>query len=334
MKRASRPSGLPVTLLAALWLASPVPAVAGEPADAARLVAEAERALDEGRAEDAVAVYQRLAAERPDDPRLQAQLGRALSLADRYGEAVEALERAVAGGVRDVRTLLFLGSALWESGRPEAADPVLEQAAAAARGTGAELIAQHQLGRLRLWAGHPGAAVAPLERAVVLRPEAPDPRLDLARALAGAERTEEAVAAFRAVLERVPDSHHARWGLAQALLRLGRRDEAATELAAYRDLYEASQERTRRFMLQRTEIDRGWHLLGSGRLAEAEAVFRELIATHGEGVEALFGLARAHAAQGDHAAAAEALERAVALAPDRDDLRRVLAQERLAAEGG
>jgi hypothetical protein len=169
---------------------------------------------------------------------------------------------------------------------------------------------------------------------VALRPEAPTPRLDLARALDGAGRPEEAVAAYRAVLERAPDSHHARWGLAQALLRLGRRDEAAAELGAYRELYAANQERTRQVMLQRSEIDRGWHLIGTGRPGEAETVFRELIASHGEGVDPLLGLARALAGQGDHAGAAGALERAVTLAPDRQDLRRLLAQERLAAEGG
>jgi len=324
-----RPSVLGVLLAAVL--ASAVPAVAQGPAGP---LAEAERALDEGRAADAAEIYRQLAAEHPDDARLQALLGRALSLSDRYGEAAEALERAVAGGADDLRTLLFLGSALWESGRPEEADPVLERAAAASRGTGAEFLAHHQLGRLRLWAGRPEAALPALERAVALRPDAPTPRLDLARALDGAGRTEEAVAAYRAVLERAPDSHHARWGLAQALLRLGRRDEAAVELAAYRELYAANQERTRQIMLQRSEIDRGWHLIGAGRPGEAEAVFRDLIASHGEGVDPLLGLARALAGQGDHAGAAGALERAVSLAPDREDLRRLLAQERLAAEGG
>lgn len=322
---------IPVALAAAASLAAPAGAA---PADAAQRIAEAERALDQGRTGEAVSIFESLAAERPDDPQLQARLGRALSFADRYREAAEALERATAAGVRDVRTLLFLGSALWESGRPEAADPVLEQAASAARGTGAEFLAHHQLGRLRLWAGRPEAAIPALERAVELRPRAADPRLDLARALAGADRAEEAVAAFRAVLELEPQSHHARWGLAQALLRLGRRDEAAVELAAYQELYAASQERTRQIMFQRTEVDRGWHLIGTGRPADAARVFRDLLASYGEEVDPLVGLARALAGQGDHAGSAAALERAVSLAPDRTDLRRLLAQERLAAEGG
>lgn len=324
-------SGAALVALSLAIAAPAVPRAADPPAAADGLLAEAEHAVDAGRPEDAVAIYRDLAAKRPDDPEIQALLGRALSLADRYGEAVDALERAVGGGVRDLRTLLFLGSALWESGRPAEADAVLEEAVAASRGTAAELLAHHELGRLRLWAGRAREAIPLLERATVLRPGAATPRLDLARALAMADRPEEAVSAFRKAVDLAPDSHHARWGLAQALLRLGRREEAAVELAAYRELYAADQERTRRVMLQRAEIDRGWHRIRSGRPAEAEAVFRALIADHGEAVDPLLGLARALAAQGDHAGAADVLERAVTLAPDRDDLRRLLDYERLRA---
>jgi len=277
-----------------------------------------------------VAVYRGLVAERPGDVSLLANLGRVLALADRYGEAAEVLERAVEGGAGDVRTLLFWGSALWESGRPAAAEPVLARAAEAARGTGAEFLARLQLGRLRLWAGRPGEAVEPLARAVALRPEAPDAHLDLARALDGAGRTAEAIEAFRRVVELSPESHYARWGLAQALARAGRRDEAARELEVYRELYEADQERTRRIRREEEALQRGLHLLENGRPAEAAEVFRGMA----PGVEALVGLARAAAAQGDRAGAAAALERAVALAPDRQDLRRMLGEARLAAEEG
>ncbi|HUF77360.1 MAG TPA: tetratricopeptide repeat protein, partial [Thermoanaerobaculia bacterium] len=50
--------------------------------------------------------------------------------------------------------------------------------------------------------------------------------------------------------------------------------------------------------------------------------------------EALAGLARALALQGDAAGAVAALERAVTLAPDREELRRWLAEARLAATEG
>lgn len=314
----------PALALLTLLMPGALFAQAGDP------VAAAERAVAEGRVEEAVAVYRGLAAARPGDARLLANLGRVLALADRYGEAAEVLERAVGLGADDLRTLLFWGSALWESGRPEAAEPVLARAAEASRETGAEFLAVHQLGRLRLWTGRPAEAVEPLERAVTLRPGAADARLDLARALDGAGRTEEAIAAFRRVVELSPDSHYARWGLAQAFARAGRRDEAARELEVYRELYEADQERTRRIRREEEALQRGLHLLESGRPAEAAEVFRGMA----PGVDPLVGLARAVAAQGDAAGAVAALERAVALAPDRQDLRRMLGEARLAAEEG
>ncbi|HUP43603.1 MAG TPA: FG-GAP-like repeat-containing protein, partial [Thermoanaerobaculia bacterium] len=237
--------------------AVPPPAAGGAPAPAsAPFPAEVERALEDGRVEEAVALARSLAAARPDDERALALLGRALALARRFGEAAEVLERAVALGADDVRTLLFYGSALWESGRPEAADPVLERAAAAAAGTGAEFLARHQLGRLRLWLGRPAEAVEPLERAAALRPGDAEARLDLARALERAGRVEEAITAFRRAVELAPESHHARWGLAQALSRAGRRQEAAAELEVYRRLLAADQERVRRSQLEQEALDR------------------------------------------------------------------------------
>lgn len=297
------------------------------------LVAAAERAIERGRPEAAAALYRRAVDAQPEAPRLVAALGRSLALADRYGESADVLKRAVALGAGDARTRFYLGSALWESGRYDEAEAALRRAAAEAAGTAAEPVVRQQLGRLLLWVGRPEEAVEPLERVVALRPGAADGRLDLARALEGSGRTGEALAAYRRAAELAPNSHHARWGLAQLLARTGRREEAEEELEAYRQLYEADQERTRRSLLEESEIDRGWHLIRSGRPGEAEEVFRGLVQGLGGGTAALVGLARAQAAQGDHDGAAGTLERAVALEPDRPDLRRALAEARLAASG-
>ncbi len=296
---------------------------------AAALAAGVERALAAGDADRAVALAEQALALDPDSARLEALTGRALALAERFGAAAGHLRRAVELGAGDVRTLLFYGSALWESGDVAAAEGPLERAAAAARGTSAEFLAAHQLGRLRLFAGKPQEAIAPLRRAAELGPRAADAQLDLGRALAAAGQTEAAIPVLRRAAELAPDSQYARWGLAQALARSGRKEEAADELKVYRRLYAADQERTARILRQQTELDQGWHLLTSGDPEGAEKVFAGL----DPGIEPLLGLARARAVQGDHAGAVEALERAVSLAPDRQDLRRILAQERLAAQG-
>lgn len=306
--------------------AASAPPRSGHSAEA--LAAGVERAIAAGDTDRAVALAEQALAVEPDSARLEALAGRSLALAERFGEAAGHLRRAVELGADDVRTLLFYGSALWESGDVAGAEGPLERAAEAARGTSAEFLASHQLGRLRLFAGKPEAAVAPLARAVELDPRAADARLDLGRALAAAGRTEAAIPVFRRAVELAPDSHYARWGLAQALARAGKKDEAARELEVYRRLYAADQERTARILRQQTELERGWHLLTSGDPRGAEKVFSAL----DPGIEPLLGLARARAVQGDHAGAVEALERAVSLAPDRQDLRRILAQERLEAE--
>ncbi len=322
------PPAFLVLLLAGSVAAQPAAAPAAGPS-AEVLGAQAEQALAAGDADRGVELATRALALDPGSGRLEALTGRALALAERFGEAATHLGRAIELGEGGVRTLLYYGSALWESGDVAAAEAPLAQAATAARGTPAEFLAAHQLGRLRLFAGRPEAAIEPLRRAVELNARAADARLDLARALASAGRGEEAVDAFRRAVELAPESQYARWGLSQALVRAGRKEEAAGELATYRRLYAADQERTARILRQQAQLDRAWHLLAAGDPEGAEKVF----ATLDPGIESLLGLARARAVQGHHAAAVEALERAVSLAPDRQDLRRILAEERLAAQG-
>ncbi|MFP3938698.1 MAG: tetratricopeptide repeat protein, partial [Thermoanaerobaculia bacterium] len=115
------------------------------------LVAAAERAISQGRAEEAAALYRRAVDAQPEAPRLVAALGRSLALADRYGESADVLERAVALGASDARTRFYLGSALWESGRYDEAEAALRRAAEEAAGSGAEPVVRQQLGRLLLW---------------------------------------------------------------------------------------------------------------------------------------------------------------------------------------
>lgn len=307
-------------------------AASAQPAAApstAELAAGIEGALAAGDTDRAVALATQAVAARPDSAQLQALAGRSLALGKRFDEAAVHLKRAVELGADDVRTLLFYGSALWESGDVAAAEAPLRRAAQAARGTPAEFLTSHQLGRLLLFAGKADEAVAPLRRAVELDPRAPDATLDLGRALAGAGHTDEAIPVFRRAVELAPTSQYACWGLARALAGAGRKDEAAKELETYRKLYAADQARTARVLRQQAELDRGWHLLASGDPQAAEKVFAAL----DPGIDPLLGLARARAVQGHHAAAVEALERAVSLAPDRQDLRQILAQERLAAQG-
>lgn len=302
--------------------------------DPEELIASARRALAEERPAQAVELLGRALDTAGEEGEtggalalgeLHALLGRALVRIDDYAEAADHLARAVELGRDDLGTLLFLGSARWEAQRFESAAETLERAVERSGGTSAEFLAHHQLGRLLLWLGRPSEALGPLERAVEIRPDAFDARLDLARALDRSGASERAVAAYRRALDIVPQSPHAHYGLAQALLRVGERDEAAEALAVYRELYAADQDRTREEFLAEARLARARELFEAGELASAEEIVEGLP----EAPLTLEALGRIRAGRGDYAGAVAALERAVALAPDRDDLRQLLAEARL-----
>ena len=79
------------------------------------------------------------------------------------------------------------------------------------------------LGRLRLAAGRPADALAPLERFLRDEPDHGEARLYLARALAGAGRREDAATAYARADVAAPDVYLER---AELLVAMGRRDDA------------------------------------------------------------------------------------------------------------
>lgn len=259
----------------------------------------------------------------PQSAEAHSALGRAYLLNRQAKPAVEHLGRAVELGASDARTLLHLGSALWETGRPAEAERAFRRVLDSG---GATLIALQQLGHLLLFDGRAAEAVDLLRRASVLLSGDVDLQLHLARALEESGKAAEALAAYRRAVEMSPELARARYGLAQAMLRSGDRAGAARELETYRRLFAAEQERVRQQNVERARLDRGWELLRGGKPQEAAQVFTAL----GDNAEALSGLAFSRSAAGDHRGAVAALEKAVALAPDRADLRLALDEERMA----
>lgn len=253
---------------------------------------------------------------------LHALLGKALLFAQSPQAAIAPLERARALGDASLLTRLYLAAALWESGRPDDAETHYRELA----GSG-NAVAVHQLGRLLLWQGRFADAVPLLERAVAQRPAAADVRFDLAQALAGTDDAGAALAAYRRTVELAPDHYKAHYGLARVLARLGEAEAAREAMATYQRLYAAEQEATRRENLERARLDRGWKAIEDGDYQAAIRHFEGLGATP----ETLAGIAAAWRRLGEPRRAAEQLERAVALAPEREDLRRLLAEARLAA---
>ncbi|HEX3128186.1 MAG TPA: tetratricopeptide repeat protein [Thermoanaerobaculia bacterium] len=297
--------------------------------DLARLLESGRQHLEAGRYPDAVASLEAAARLAPGSPDVHSMLGRAYLLNHQARPAADALERAIELGSQDPRTNLYLGSASWELSRLDMAEQQFRQALGSGSGAAA-LIALQQLGRLLLFQGRAADALDPLRRATVLLPDDVDLQLQLAQALEGAGQADEALAAYRKAAAMAPELARARYSLAQRLQRSGRKEEAAKEMETFRRLTAANEERVRKANLERARLDQGWELLRGGKSREAEALFAQL----GPSPEALSGVAFSRSAAGDHKGAAEALEKAVVLAPERDDLRRALDEERLAAEGG
>jgi tetratricopeptide (TPR) repeat protein len=321
-----------IALTTALFFLLGLPGITARAQDLARLVEDGQRQLESGSYSEAVASLEAAARLAPASAEVCSMLGRAYLLDRQARPAAASLERALELESQDPRTALYLGSASWELGRLDEAERRFRQALASKSGA-ATLIALQQLGRLLLFQGRSAEALDPLQRAAVLLPDDVDLQLQLAQALegiGGEGKPDEALAAYRKAVALAPELARARYGLAQRLQRAGQRDEAAREMETFRRLTRAEQESVHRSNLERARLDRGWELLRGGKAGEAEALFAQL----GESPEALSGVAFSRSAAGDHRGAAAALEKAVVLAPERDDLRRALDEERMAAEGG
>lgn len=255
-----------------------------------------------------------------------ARLGRARALQEEFVGAEEPLRRAVALGRGDPATLLALATTLWENGDVDAAVGAYERALDA---TGRSPAVLHALGRLLAWAGRYEEALAPLQEACRRAPEEALALVDLARALDGAERPAEAVATYRRALELAPEHWEARYRLGLLLLRAGEAEAGREQLELYRRQLAAQQARERAAGLAGARLEEARRLLAGGEVAAATAALEGLP----EGPDVLLVLGLARLAAGDTGGALEALRRAVALAPEREDLRSQLTAVRLAAEG-
>ena len=260
----------------------------------------------------------------PGEPAVHAALGHALMLVDEFRGAVRHLRRAESLGETSPALYLYLGASLWESGDAAGSEAAYRQALERSQRSFAALQA---LGGLLLWQGRYAEAVPVLEEAVRADGNAPNTRLELARALEGAGQREAAVVAYRQLLADTPEMYWAHYNLALLLRAQGDLDGAREQMHQFSEQDRSRQRLTRMRRFSEAQLRFGWALIRAGRHEEARAHFESL----GQGPEALSGLAGALHADGRHAEAAAHLEQAIAQAPRRQDLRLRLAQARLAA---
>lgn len=242
-----------------------------------------------------------------------------------HGDAAAALQRALDLGERSPQTRLMLAGAQWEMGDLAAAEATYR---AAVEATGGDPTSLHQLGSLLLWQGRYEEAIAPLERSLSRTSPTCDLLYDLGRALDGAGQLDRARDTLRRAVNLDPSHAQARYAYARILAQGGATGEARIQMEEWQRLYHAEQEQLYESKLEAARVERGWTLLRSGDAQAAVDQFESLTPS----AESLFGLGSALAALGRNVDAVAALERALALAPDRRDVRRQLALARLAVE--
>jgi Flp pilus assembly protein TadD len=192
-----------------------------------------------GQHADGVAYLLRADAARPNEGRLQSNLGSAYGALQRFDKAVDAYRRAVALHYRDAGVLNNLGLALQGLGRTEEAIDTFRLAI--------ELDPRHDpalfnLGRTRASAGHFREAEADLRRLRDrMAPDAAAERVgevanELARVVIDQGRPEESLEILRAAAASRPDILSLKWHESLVLLLLGRLNEG---WAAYESRWQA-----------------------------------------------------------------------------------------------
>lgn len=133
--------------------------------DHARLLQE------QGRPDDAVAVYQRGLAENPTAAVLHLGLGNVLLQAEKFGEAHAALTSALTLAPNDVRALSAMGFVELQMGNPE---PAIERFRRAIQLEPRYALAHYHLGNALLQLGDRNGAIQEFEETLRLRPGFPD----------------------------------------------------------------------------------------------------------------------------------------------------------------
>ena len=219
----------------------------------------------EGRADEAVAHYQRAAELRPDYAPAMNNLGSALRAAGRVDEAVATYERALANHADFPDAHYNLANALTDAGRGSEAIKHFEIALAAMPDS-ADV--HNNLGIAFVAEGRADEAIAQFREAVRDDPQSAKAHRNLGDSLLARGAVEEGLREMRAAAALAPGDGSIHYDLGSALLEQGRADEAVNELteAANRLPHYAE-----------AHNNLGIALGMSGRLDEAINQFREAL---------------------------------------------------------
>jgi serine/threonine-protein kinase len=250
-----------------------------------------------GRADRGLALYERLTAERPDDPWLQRRRGDALYDQGRFPKAEAAYRAAIRLQPDLPEAHNNLGNALFSQGRFPEAEAAFREAVRLKPDL-AEV--RSNLGAALIYQDRDKEAEAPCREAVRLKPDFPEAHNNLGFALFNQGRDKEAEPECREAIRLRPDFALAYLNLGAILGRQGHARES-----------EAASRKAIRFKPDDSEAHNnlGHALSDQGRLAEAEAAFREAVRVNPNNAVALCNLGGCLRDQGRFAEAVEELRR-------------------------
>jgi tetratricopeptide (TPR) repeat protein len=325
--------------------AEPAPVPAPAAADLELQLRVGDSLLVEGRAAEAVTIFEDLTTKAPSHAGGWLMLARALSAAGRPADARDAAVHAVRELEKDSPGLrkAFGPATFYETlGTLQLATTQLEEAEAAFRKATAEAPdtarLERQLGSVLLREGEDAEAATWLEKAIAHEKDDVASLVDLGSARLRLEDLPAAETAFRRAIELSPSSAEAHYGLASALRVRGDEAGQAAELAEFEKLEAARKERAdkelalRGAFLDATKAIREGHLPEATKALESYLADPFVVKEHFQLVEAWIDLARVRGRTGEVASAREAYESAIAAEPTSSVARRELG-ELLTAHG-
>jgi tetratricopeptide (TPR) repeat protein len=182
----------------------------------------------EGRLDEATDHYRRAIALRPEYAPAYNNLGTALRAKGRLDEAIATYQQALGLRPEYAEAHYNLANALSDAGRPAEAAEHFRVALRTIRGS-ADV--HNNLGIALMGQGNAAEAIAEFRAAVQLEPESAKSRRNLADALASARQYDEAIDQFHRA-ERLDPTGSAHYDLGSLLLELDRTEEAIAEFRA------------------------------------------------------------------------------------------------------
>jgi tetratricopeptide (TPR) repeat protein len=179
------------------------------------------------------ALSERLHEVAPDSYRLQQVEGEYFDAQNRPDLALEKYKLAVQEKPDVASTHYVLGSAYWARFRSDEAAPEFR---AAIKLSPEHYMARYKLGMILLEQGHPSEAAAEFVAALTVQPGFADAHFGLAKALLQQSKPTEALPEIERSIEIDPGREQSHFLRYQILRKLGRDEDAATELGKFKAL--------------------------------------------------------------------------------------------------